>query len=393
MSLPALKQHAVVVKLPVLLLAMLYCIVASVSPQAVEYDKALSIEKQNDQSTSAKSTNSQSTNSQSTNSQSLNAQSASPGDQNAAKTTSQTVLTQWQETGVADPQNPKVSNQYIVLSTNYGPLLLALYPDVAPQHVTHILNMVRAGMYDTTDFFRIEPGFLIQLSQVESRSTPLSVSQRQLIKQIPGEFSQIKHRKGKLTMARWDNNVNSASSSFCIMLGDAPHLDGAYTIFGHLESGGSVVNKMLGGRIDDQNRPKKRIQVDRAYVLTDLVAHYAKYPFDPPEKIGDQNEIAAATQALKAANPLDYSLENPLISLIAILAVVMIAVGVLGFFLFKRISKNRLLSLLLVNVLISSFILLLIFVPVGHDNSWVAALLFMAAFGLFQLMSRFEKNN
>ena len=42
---------------------------------------------------------------------------------------------------------------------------------------------------------------------------------------------QMKHVRGVLSMGRYDD-PNSATSSFSILLGDAPHLDGQYCAFG-----------------------------------------------------------------------------------------------------------------------------------------------------------------
>lgn len=284
----------------------------------------------------------------------------------------------------ADLQNPKVAKEYIVFSTRYGPLLFALYPDVAPKHVDHVLKLVRAGLYDSTEFFRIVPNFLVQVSQVDNRAIPLTQAQKQMISTVEAEFSQVKHTKGKLSMARWENDVNSGSSSFCIMVADAPHMDGSYTVFGHLASGGSVINKMLAAGRNPDESPKEHISVKRAYVINDIVTFYAQYPFDSPDRI----DPTVAALDVAHMNPKD----NPLINLVAILVIVIICTGLLGFFLFDKISKNRLLSLLLVNVLIAGFILLILFVPIGHEHPWVAAVLFLGMFGLFQLMSRFEKN-
>lgn len=285
----------------------------------------------------------------------------------------------------SESQNPTAAKEHIVFQTNYGPLLFALYPEVAPKHVEQILKMVKAGLYDTTHFFRIIPGFLVQVSQVDNRLIPLSESQKALVGNIPGEFSNLKHIKGRLTMARWDNDINSASSSFCIMVGSAPHLDGSHTIFGELSSGGSVVNKMLASRRNGET-PLERITISRAYVITDLVPFFSKHPFDPPANIG------AGVVNTEHTNATAQSEQTQITNLVAILVLGIMLVGLLGFFLFDRISKNRLLSLLLVNVLISGFILLILFVPTGHEKPWVAVLLFLGMFGLFQLMSRFEKN-
>ena len=53
-------------------------------------------------------------------------------------------------------------------------------------------------------------------------------------------------------MAR-GSDINSASSQFYIMLGDAPWLDGQYTIFGQVISGMEVVDKIASLPTDPSN--------------------------------------------------------------------------------------------------------------------------------------------
>ena len=276
----------------------------------------------------------------------------------------------------------RVAEERIVLSTDYGDLVLALYPDVAPRHVEQLLKLVRIGAYDSTRFFRVIPGFIVQLSDVNNRSRPLTAEQVAAVAPIRAEFSNLKHRKGVLSMARWDD-PDSATSSFSILLNDAPHLDNQYTIFGELESGGSVINRILGVPRENDT-PKKTISVRKAYVVYDMSEYYKSQPFDPVDQIGSP---IPAEEQLSYANRLDTA---GMLNYIALLLVGVVITGLIGFFLFDKLSKSWLLSLLLVNVLISGFVLFTILIPVGHENSLIAAGLFMAVFGMFRLMSNFE---
>jgi dolichyl-diphosphooligosaccharide--protein glycosyltransferase len=55
-------------------------------------------------------------------------------------------------------------------------------------------------------------------------------------------------------MAR-GTDINSAGSQFFIMLGDAPWLDGQYTIFGEVISGKEVVDKIASLETNSDDQP------------------------------------------------------------------------------------------------------------------------------------------
>ena len=56
------------------------------------------------------------------------------------------------------------------------------------------------------------------------------------------EFSDTPHVKGILSMARGDDPA-SATTSFFIVTGNAPSLDGKYTVFGRVVDGLAVVER------------------------------------------------------------------------------------------------------------------------------------------------------
>src|SRR5690606_4984312 len=70
-----------------------------------------------------------------------------------------------------------------------------------------------------------------------------------------------------LSMARADGDRNSATSSFSILLGKAPHLDGEYTIFGRVTGGFDVVEELTRVPRTPDNRPSVRLTIRRARVL------------------------------------------------------------------------------------------------------------------------------
>jgi dolichyl-diphosphooligosaccharide--protein glycosyltransferase len=70
---------------------------------------------------------------------------------------------------------------------------------------------------------------------------------------IDAELSSLKHTKYVVSMAR-GQDINSAGSQFFIVIGDAPWLDGQYTIFGEVIEGKDVVDKIgsLQTNLNDQ---------------------------------------------------------------------------------------------------------------------------------------------
>ncbi|KAL5722709.1 cytochrome P450 monooxygenase 23 [Ranunculus cassubicifolius] len=140
---------------------------------------------------------------------------------------------------------PRLGSARVVFQTNYGDIEFGFFPSVAPKTVDHIFKLVRMGGYNTNHFFRVDKGFVAQVADVASgRQAPMNDEQKQEAeKTVVGEFSDVKHVRGILSMGRY-SDPNSAQSSFSILLGNAPHLDGQYAIFGKLTKGDETLRKL-----------------------------------------------------------------------------------------------------------------------------------------------------
>ena len=125
------------------------------------------------------------------------------------------------------------------LDTTAGPITIEFFPDKAPEHVRNFLRLASAGVFDGTAFHRVVRGFAIQTGAVTSRG-PLTERQQKAVRRLQPEFNDTKHVKGIISMARGDDPA-SATTSFFIVTGDAPSLDGKYTVFGRVVGGISVV--------------------------------------------------------------------------------------------------------------------------------------------------------
>ena len=161
---------------------------------------------------------------------------------------------------------PRLSQERIVFRTNVGDMIVALYPDIAPQHTAQILQLARLGVFDGTAIFRIEPGFVAQTDNYDRRTPPLTDQQFRAVVKIPAEFSSIEHRRGLLSMARQDD-VDSAEASFSFMLGKAPHLDGQYTVFGEVVAGLDVLDKIEEQPVNENHVPQNLLEITKAEVI------------------------------------------------------------------------------------------------------------------------------
>ncbi|KAF8046695.1 hypothetical protein N665_3513s0001 [Sinapis alba] len=140
---------------------------------------------------------------------------------------------------------PELGSSRVVFQTSYGDIEFGFYPTVAPITVDHIFKLVRLGGYNTNHFFRVDKGFVAQVADVPNgRSAPMNEEQKKVAyKTILGEFSDVKHVRGILSMGRHDD-PNSGGSSFSMLLGDAPHLDGKYAVFGKVTKGDETLRKL-----------------------------------------------------------------------------------------------------------------------------------------------------
>ncbi|XP_047322725.1 peptidyl-prolyl cis-trans isomerase CYP23-like [Impatiens glandulifera] len=166
-------------------------------------------------------------------------------------------------------QEPELGSARVVFQTDYGDIEFGFYPSVAPKTVDHIFKLVRLGGYNTNHFFRVDNGFVAQVADVAGgRSAPMNDKQREEAeKTVIGEFSRVKHVRGILSMGRY-SDPDSAASSFSILLGDAPHLDGEYAIFGKVTKGDETLRKLEEVPTRREGifvMPKERITIHSTY--------------------------------------------------------------------------------------------------------------------------------
>ena len=128
----------------------------------------------------------------------------------------------------------------IILETTQGNVKIEARPDLAPNHVARIKELVREGFYDGVVFHRVIEGFMAQTGCPHGTGTGGSG------KKLTAEFNKEPHVRGVVSMAR-AQDPNSGDSQFFIVFDDARFLDGQYTAWGKVTEGMENVDKIKRG--------------------------------------------------------------------------------------------------------------------------------------------------
>ena len=151
------------------------------------------------------------------------------------------------------------NRQIAVIETNFGNIVIQLFPDVAPGHVENFVKLAQDGFYDGSTFHRVIPGFMIQGGDPNSKDEDRSNDgQGGPGYTINAEFSDVPHKRGILSMAR-AQDPNSAGSQFFIVVADSNFLDGQYTVFGEVIEGMDVADKIVNVERDGMDNPLEKV--------------------------------------------------------------------------------------------------------------------------------------
>jgi peptidyl-prolyl cis-trans isomerase B (cyclophilin B) len=198
---------------------------------------------------------------------------------------------------------PKGERPRVEIRTEMGTMVVELYNET-PQHRDNFMKLVNEHYYDSLLWHRVIPAFMVQGGDPDSKRAkpgqPLGSGGPGHT--VPAEIVPgLIHKKGALAAARQGDQVNpekrSSGSQFYIVqgktfseaemamvanrnksfgtpvtytpeqiktygtLGGAPHLDGAYTIFGEVVEGLEVVDKIAAVERDPGDRPTTDIHM------------------------------------------------------------------------------------------------------------------------------------
>lgn len=145
-------------------------------------------------------------------------------------------------------QNAKPADEVAVLKTSDGEMVIAFWPDVAPETVENFKKLAKKGFYDGTCFHRIIKGFMIQGGDPNSKDPAKTDSYGTggpgySIKGETNHRPDRSHERGVISMAN-SGSPDTAGSQFFICLAPVHQLDGGYTTFGKVIKGDDVLEKL-----------------------------------------------------------------------------------------------------------------------------------------------------
>ena len=128
-----------------------------------------------------------------------------------------------------------------IIHMDKGDIVIELFEKEAPGTVANFEKLITEGFYDNLIFHRVIPGFVAQ------GGCPLGTGVGGPGYTIKDELigNPHKHERGALSMAH--RGPNTGGSQFFIVFEPQPHLDGVHTVFGQVNEGMDVVDKIEQG--------------------------------------------------------------------------------------------------------------------------------------------------
>ncbi|MFP5285947.1 MAG: peptidylprolyl isomerase [Thermoanaerobaculia bacterium] len=127
----------------------------------------------------------------------------------------------------------------VEIRTSKGTIGIRLACRQAPLTCLNFLNLAGQGFYDGLLFHRVVPDFVVQ------GGDPRGDGFGGPGYDIRDEINRLRYRRGVVGMAL--AGPDTGGSQFFITLSEQPHLDGGYTAFGEVVSGGEILDRIVPG--------------------------------------------------------------------------------------------------------------------------------------------------
>lgn len=158
---------------------------------------------------------------------------------------------------------PEADAEVAVIETDYGKIVIELYPNLAPKMVERFKTLIKEGFYNGTTFHRVNVrSGVVQGGDPNSKDNDPSNDGGgdSPYPDVPGEFSDIPFDKGIVGAARQGEHpafgdqpevtkegaYNTANCQFYITLSRVAQWDTQYAVFGRVIEGMNNVQVIAG---------------------------------------------------------------------------------------------------------------------------------------------------
>jgi peptidylprolyl isomerase len=152
-----------------------------------------------------------------------------------------TVVMNTNAVEIKDPENT------LHLQLKDGTVTIQMFPNVAPNHVARVKELVREHYYDGKLWHRVMDGFMAQTGSPNGDGIGGSSKP-----DLKAEFNQMSHVRGVVSMAR-TSMPDTANAQFFIVLKSSSFLDGQYTAWGQVIDGMEFVDNIKKAPAGDPN--------------------------------------------------------------------------------------------------------------------------------------------
>ena len=164
-------------------------------------------------------------------------------------------------------ENPETKVRF---ETRFGNFEVTLFKDT-PLHRANFILLVKNEYFNTTQFHRVSPKFVVQGGNNDTQTTARNRA-RMGNYLLPNESKhKYSHIRGAFSSAKYlEQNISKASAPFEFFIVQpqrgAHHLDGEHTVFGHVTKGMSVVDKINKLEVDASEWP-----IENVYMKVEVI--------------------------------------------------------------------------------------------------------------------------
>ena len=163
----------------------------------------------------------------------------------------------------------QMKGKQAVIETDLGTIVIDLLPEAAPNHVGHFIQAAQDGIYNGTIFHRVVRQGIIQggdpLSKDPAKADSYGTGGLGVLR---AERSAEKNTRGAVSAVIAGGNPDSGGTQFFICVADQPGLDGVHDVFGRVNEGILIAQRISESPADDRGRPKERVTI-RSVVIRD----------------------------------------------------------------------------------------------------------------------------